>query len=62
MSVHIQMHNLSLNPWGQISQASPLELIEHFLHQTLKAAAPLCVYVHVWVCVEKGGILWMNFF
>lgn len=60
MSTHIQTHersthNLSLNPRGQISQPSPLELIEHFLHQTLEAAALFCVCVQVRVEKKGGG-------
>lgn len=50
---------VSLNPWGQISQTSPLELIEHFLQQTLEAAALFCVYIRmvkqgVFSVVRKG--------
>lgn len=47
---HIETHSLSLNPWGQISQPWPLELIERFLHQTLEAAALFC---HLCVRVKK---------
>lgn len=47
---HIQTHSLSLNPWGQISQPWPLELIERFLHQTLEAAA---LFRHPCVRVKK---------
>lgn len=39
----MQTYNLSLNPWGNISQRSPVELIEHFLNASLKAAASVCV-------------------